>query len=128
MMSTSHGPSPKLPMKNASIALTAPSPSKTAPKHSAARMIHMNMQLMPSVLRIVSSITCLVSRPLTSAASVAVVAPTAELSVRLVIPRRNNPVIEKNINSGTMPALSSRSFSPQPTSRSSRGSGGPSSG
>ena len=40
-----------------SIAATAPSPSNTAPKASAARMIHMNMQEMASVLRVATSNT-----------------------------------------------------------------------
>ena len=44
------GPQPQLVKEEPSIALTAPSPSKTAPKQSAAMMIHMNMQLTPSVL------------------------------------------------------------------------------
>ena len=44
----------------------------------------MNMQLTPSVFRIVSSMTLRVSRPRTSAARVAEAAPTAELSTRLV--------------------------------------------
>ena len=44
----------------------------------------MNMQLTPSVLRTVSSITLPVSRPRARAARVADAAPTAELSTRLV--------------------------------------------
>ncbi len=71
-------------------------------------MIHMNMQLTLKVLRIVFSITGRVIRPLTSAAMVAAVAPTAELSVRLVNPIRNNPVMQKKIKNGMMPALGDR--------------------
>ena len=84
MIRTSQGLSSNRPMKKASIALTAPTPSKTAPKAIAAKMIHMNMQLTPRDLRMVFSITWRVSRSLTRAASVAAVAPTAELSVGLV--------------------------------------------
>ena len=125
MMRISQGDSPSLPTKNPSIARTAPTPSKTAPKQSAARMIHMNMQLIASVLRMVASITRRVILPLNSAARVAAVAPTAELSTRLVIPIRNSPVIEKKMTRGRIPALSRRNFSPQPTRRSSAGNAGP---
>ncbi|MNN72223.1 hypothetical protein D3C81_1882380 [compost metagenome] len=83
-MRISQGPRPICSTKMPSMAFTAPSPSKTAPKQSAARMIHMNMQLMPRVLRRVSSSTSAVRRPWNSAARVAARAPTAELSTRLV--------------------------------------------
>ena len=49
MMSTSQGFSSQRVMNRDSMARTAPMPSKTAPKQSAARMIHRNMQEMPSV-------------------------------------------------------------------------------
>ncbi len=88
-------------------------------------MIHMNMQLMASVLRLTTSIRCQVSRRRTSAARVAAVAPTAELSTRLVTPITNSPVMQKKMTRGRMPARSSRSFSAQPMSRSSAGSAGP---
>ena len=55
----------------------------------------MNMQLTLSVLRIVSSMTCQVSRPLRSAVMVAAAAPTAELSTRLVTPIRKSPVMQE---------------------------------
>ncbi|MNY59849.1 hypothetical protein D3C86_1963360 [compost metagenome] len=89
----------------------------------------MNMQVMPSVLRRVSSITWRLSRRLTRAVRVAAAAPTAELSTRLVMPIRNRPVMEKKMNSGAIPALSRRSFSPRVICRrSSSGRAGPSAG
>ena len=91
MISTSQGDRFQLVMNSVSIARAAPMPSNTAPKQSAARMIHMNMQDIPRVLRIVSSITFRFSRPLTNAAMVAQVAPTAELSTRLVIAHDEEP-------------------------------------
>ena len=47
--STCHGSRPRSPRKKRSMDLTAPRPSKTAPKQSEAIRIHMNMQVMPSV-------------------------------------------------------------------------------
>ena len=88
-------------------------------------MIHMNMQLTPSVLRSVASITRRVSRPRSQAARVAVAAPTAELSTRLVTPSRKRPVIDAKIRKGRMPARSRRSFAARLTRRSARGSTGP---
>src|SRR4030065_417638 len=73
MMMTSHGLSPHFSRNRNSMAFTAPRPSKTAPKQSAARMIHMNMQLMPRVLRMVSSITRRLSPPFARAAIAAAV-------------------------------------------------------
>ena len=71
----------------------------------------MNMQEMPRVLRMVSSMTFRLSRRLASAARVDAVAPTAELSTRLVMPMTNNPVMKKKMRKGMIPARSSRSFS-----------------
>jgi TRAP-type mannitol/chloroaromatic compound transport system permease large subunit len=90
-----------------------------APKQSAARMIHINIHVTSSVLRIVTSKTFIVKRPLKSAAKVAVVAPTAELSTKLVTPMTNIPVIEKNITKGRIPARRSLNVLPQVTSDSS---------
>ena len=56
---------------------------------------------------------------------VAAAAPTAELSTRLVTPIRNSPVMRKKMRRGTTPAPSSRTFSLQPTCRSSAGRAGP---
>ena len=56
-MSTSQGVRFQLVMNSDSIARAAPMPSNTAPKASAARMTHMNMQEILRVLRMVSSIT-----------------------------------------------------------------------
>jgi hypothetical protein len=59
-------------------------------------MIHMNMQEMPSVLRMTFSITSRVSRPLMKAAAIEASAPTAELSTRLVSsPSGTAPFIRK---------------------------------
>ena len=108
------------------MACTAPSPSKTAPKQSAAKMTHMNMQLTLNDLCRVSSNTLRVNRPLNKAASVAAPAPTAELSTRLVTPIMNRPVIEKIMTKGKMPARSRLNFSLQLIPRrSSTGSAGP---
>ena len=90
---------------------TAPSPSNTAPKQSAAVMIQKNMHEMASVLRVVSCRTFIVSVPRQAAASSAPTAPTAELSTRLVTPVRNSPVMVMKISSGISPALSSFTFS-----------------
>ena len=46
---------------NFSIALPAPKPSKTAPKHNAAKIIHINMHETPSVFFKVVSKTCLLN-------------------------------------------------------------------
>ena len=79
-------------MNKFSIARTAPIPSKTAPKASAARISHMNMQETSSVLiDVVACSSRQVRRPLTTAASVAQVAPTAELSTRLVYAADEEP-------------------------------------
>ena len=110
MMSTCQGVSSHLVINKDSSALTAPSPSKTAPKQSAARIIHMNMQDIPRVFLMDSSMTFRVSVPLAIAAIVAAVAPTAELSTRLVTPIINRPVIKKKIKNGIMPAFKSFSF------------------
>ena len=125
IISTSHGLKSHLVMNSDSIARTAPMPSNTAPKHSAARIIHMNMHEMPSVFRMVSSMTLRVSRRFASAASVAAVAPTAELSTKLVMPMTNKPVMKKKIKNGMMPARSSFSFSPSGMVNSSRATVGP---
>ena len=86
----------------------------------------MNMQLTLSVWRIVSSMTCQVSRLLRNAVMVAAAAPMAELSTRLVTPIRKRPVIKKKMSRGMMPAPSSRNFSPQLICcRSFGGNGGP---
>ena len=71
----------------------------------------MNMHEIPRVLRTVSSMTLRLSRRLARAARVAAVAPTAELSTRLVTPMTNSPVMKKKMRKGMIPARSSRSFS-----------------
>ena len=111
MTSTCQGLKSHFVINKDSMALTAPIPSKTAPKQSAARITHINIHDMPSVFLNVSSMTFFVRERLASAAIVAAVAPTAELSTRLVIPIRNKPVIKKKIRNGTMPAFNSLSFS-----------------
>ena len=85
-------------------------PSNTAPKLSAARIIHINIHETPSVLRIVASMTFRFNLLFAKAAIVAAVAPTAELSTKLVIPMTNKPVIKKKIKKGIMPAFNTLSF------------------
>ncbi len=63
---------------------TARRPSNTAPKASAARMIHRNMQEIISVLRVALSITAHVRRPLNHAPPMAASAPMTLLSDRRV--------------------------------------------
>ena len=109
-MRTSHGLNFILSTKRNLIVLTAPRPSQTAPKHKAARVIHINMQVTSSVLRKVFSITSLFNLFLNNAAKVAVVAPTAELSTKLVTPITNRPVMEKKISKGRIPARRSLNF------------------
>ena len=110
MISTSQGVKFQLVINNDSIDLTAPIPSNTAPKLSAARIIHINIHEIPSVLRIVASITFLFNLRFAKAAIVAAVAPTAELSTKLVIPIMNKPVIKKKIKNGVIPAFNTFSF------------------
>ena len=111
MISTSHGVKFQLVINNDSMDFTAPIPSNTAPKQSAARIIHINIHEIPSVLRIVASKTLQFNLLFAMAAIVAAVAPTAELSTKLVIPIMNKPVIKKKIKNGVMPALNTLSFS-----------------
>ena len=107
------------------MALTAPRPSNTAPKHSAARMIHINMQDTLSVLRNVSSSTCLVNLRFQAAARQAAQAPVAELSTRLVTPVIKRPITENMMSSGMTPAPSSLIFAASGMARSEAASGGP---
>ncbi len=93
------------------MARTAPSPSKTAPKPSAARMIHMNMQEIARVWRTETSKTSRVIRRLSTAAMKAVIAPMAELSTSEVQPLTKGTIIAPKITSGSTPARSRRSFS-----------------
>ena len=93
-----------LSINKVSIALTAPIPSKTAPKLKAARMIHINIHDTPKVFFRVLSITFQVSFPFNRAANVAPKAPTAEHSTKLAMPIKNKPVIEKKIAKGINPA------------------------
>ena len=115
-------------MNNVSIALTAPMPSKTAPKLRAAKIIHINIQDTPSVFFKVFSITFHLSLPLNKAAKVAPKAPTAEHSTKLAIPIKKSPVIEKKIANGIKPACKSLNFSDLEICLSCFGSAGPSSG
>ena len=98
-------------MKRFSSARAAPSPSNTAPKARAARINQRNMADTSSVCREVLTSKGQLSRRLAAAARVAAVAPTAELSTRLVYPKTNSPVMKKKIRNGMMPARSSLSFS-----------------
>ena len=74
---------PRSSRKKDSMARTAPSPSKTAPKARAASRIHMNMQVTFSVPRMHTSQMVRVQRPLMTATSDAMTAPTTEDSTRL---------------------------------------------
>ena len=94
-----------------SIALTAPSPSNTAPKASAAKIIHMNMQVIPSVFLIEFSNTSLVMRPFRIAARKAAIAPIAELSTSDVQPFTKGTIMTAKIITGSNPARRSRIFS-----------------
>lgn len=71
------------------MAFAAPSPSNTAPEASAARMIHMNMQ----VMRTEFSNTCFVMRRLTTAARKAPSAPMADDSTSEVEPLTKGTII-----------------------------------
>ncbi len=99
-------------MNSDSIARTAPMPSNTAPNASAARISQRNMLLIARVLRAVTRIIRQDRRRFQAAASVAEVAPTAELSTRDVNPITNRPVMVKKIRNGMIPARNSASFSP----------------
>ena len=121
----SQGESPQPSTKSFASARPAPSPSKTALKQSAARMIQRNMALIERVWRTTDSSIFHPRWPRHQAASVAASAPTALDSVRLVMPMRKSPVIEKKMTKGRTPARSSRSFSESGTLRSSGGSAGP---
>jgi len=106
-----HGLRPSLVVNRSSMALTAPRPSKIAPKASAARMIHMNMQEMPRVERTEVSNTSLFIRPFSTAARKAVIAPIAELSTSEVQPFTKGTIIAAKIASGSTPENSRRYFS-----------------
>ena len=108
------------------MAYTAPRPSKTAPKASAARMTHMNMQLTLRVSRSTSTMPFQFSRLLIRAMTVTAMAPTAELSTMLVTPRKNSPDIRKMMTMGTIAVLSSLNFLLQGMLRSSLEAAGPS--
>jgi len=111
-----------------SIALTAPIPSKTAPKQRAASMIHINIHDTPKVFFKTSSMVFLFNLPLAKAAMVAAKAPTAEHSTKLAIPIINKPVITKKITKGIIPALNNFNFSINEICLSSFESTGPNSG
>ena len=92
-------------------------------------MIQRNMQLISRVWRVVVSSTFQFSLPDRAAAIVARSAPTAELSVRLVMPVRNSVIMMAKTATGMMPSRSSTSFSRVVIwARSSSDIGGPSSG
>src|SRR4030042_296151 len=108
------------------MAYTAPSPANTAPKASAARMAQLNMQLTLRVSRSTSTMIFQVSRLLIRAMMVMAMAPTAELSTRLVTPMKNSPDMRKMMRMGRMAELSSLNFWPQGMLRSSFEAAGPS--
>ena len=66
-------------------------------------MIQRNIALMPRVWRITSSSIGQESRPRHQAAIVETSAPTALDSVRLVMPVRKRPVIDRKMTSGVRP-------------------------
>ena len=123
-----HGLRPSRRVNRSSMALTAPNPSKTAPKARAARMIHMNMHVMPRVLRTEFSNTSRVIRPFSIAARNAVIAPIAALSTNDVQPFTKGTIMTAKITRGSKPARNSRSFSARGTSRSSGFNAGPNTG
>ena len=125
MIKTPHGDKFHFSMNKVSMARPAPRPSNTAPKVSAAKIIHINMQETPRVFLRVVSKTFLLNLPLKIDASVANKAPTAEHSTRLAIPIKNKPVIKKKITKGTIPAFNNLIFSIKGTSLSLSGSIGP---
>ena len=120
------GLSPNCSVNKSSMARTAPNPSKIAPNPIAARMIHMNMQVIARVWRIVVSKTCFVIRPLNTAVNKAARAPIAELSTRLVQPLTKGTIITAKIPSGSSPAFNKRSFSDMEMFRCSSPNAGPS--
>ena len=103
-------------------------PSNTAPKQSAASIIHINIQETPKVFLHTSSITFKLSLPFDHAAIVAARAPTAEHSTKLAIPIINKPVMTKKIAKGIIPALNNFIFSIKGIFLSFSGRTGPSSG
>ena len=116
---------PSCSVNNWSIALTAPSPSNTAPKAKAARITHMNMHEIPSVLRVAVSNTFHVKRRFTAAARTVVPTPMTELSTRLVQPLMKGIIIAAKIAKGKSPDFRVDIFSAQVISaRSSAESGG----
>ena len=125
MMSMIQGFSPICSVNRWSIAFTAPRPSKTAPKASAARIIHINMQEIASVFLTVASSTLYDIRPLKIAARNAAIAPIAEASTSEVQPFTNGTIMAANIPNGSIPALNKRSFSRVEILRSSTGNAGP---
>ncbi len=88
----------------------------------------MNMHDTASVFIEVSRISRHENRPFRAAASVAQVAPTAELSTRLVTPNTKRPVMKKKMAKGMIPAFASASFSPKGMFSSSSGTRGASLG
>ena len=88
----------------------------------------MNMHVIARVWRTEVSNTVRVIRPLSTAARKAAIAPMAELSTSDVQPFTKGTIITAKITTGSRPARSKRSFSGQPTSRSSAERAGPRSG
>ena len=109
MMMIAQGDSSHLVRNRLSMAFTAPSPSKTAPKQSEAIRIHMNMQVMPSVFCSTSFQSRTLRRPRHQATSAEQIAPTAELSTRLAMPLRNSHIISAKRKSSPFEVPSMRS-------------------
>ena len=123
-----HGLRLSLSVNTLSTALTAPRPSNTAPNANAASMIHINIQVMPRVLRTDFSNTVLVIRPLSTAAVNAAIAPIAELSTNEVQPFTNGIIIVAKMVMGSSPARRRRIFSACVILRSHSGKTGPRTG